>query len=100
VADNNIYTNLMARRNLLAAVDLAKQHPGRARELGVTDEESAGWRHAAQTMTIPFDEKLGVRPQAEGFTRHRVWDFAHTSAEQYPLMQHFPLLRPVPQAGG
>jgi alpha,alpha-trehalose phosphorylase len=90
VADNNIYTNLMARRNLLAAADLAQQHPGRACELGVTDEEPAGWRDAAQAMTIPFDEKLGVHLQAEGFTRHQVWDFARTSAEQYPLMRHFP----------
>src|ERR1700735_4576619 len=79
----------MARRNLLAAADLAEHYPGRARELGITDEESAGWRHAAQTMTIPFDEKLGVHPQAEGFTRHQVWDFAHTSPEQYPLLLHF-----------
>jgi alpha,alpha-trehalose phosphorylase len=90
VADNNVYTNLMARRNLLAACDLASQHPERARDLGVTGEESAGWRDAAQAMTVPFDEKHGIHPQAEGFTRHQVWDFAHTSAEQYPLMRHFP----------
>ena len=31
-----------------------------------------------------------MHPQAEGFTRHRVWDFAATSAGQYPLMLHFP----------
>jgi alpha,alpha-trehalose phosphorylase len=31
-----------------------------------------------------------VHPQAEGFTRHQVWDFAGTSAGQYPLMLHFP----------
>ncbi len=30
VADNNIYTNLMAQRNLLAAADLAERHPDRA----------------------------------------------------------------------
>jgi alpha,alpha-trehalose phosphorylase len=41
-------------------------------------------------MTVPFDEELGVHPQAAGFTRHQVWDFAATAAGQYPLMLHFP----------
>ena len=90
VADDNVYTNLMAAENLRAAADVAKQYTGRARDLGVSDEESAGWRDAAEAMTIPFDETLGVHPQAAGFTRHQVWDFAGTSAEQYPLMLHFP----------
>ena len=40
-------------------------------------------------MSIPYDEALGVHPQAEGFTRHQVWDFAHTTPEQYPLLLHF-----------
>jgi alpha,alpha-trehalose phosphorylase len=31
-----------------------------------------------------------VHPQAEGFTRQQVWDFARTPAGQYPLMLHFP----------
>ncbi|HEX9540168.1 MAG TPA: glycosyl hydrolase family 65 protein [Streptosporangiaceae bacterium] len=90
IADNNIYTNLMARQNLVAAADAAKRHPDRARELGVDAEESASWRDAAEAMFIPYDEALGVHPQAEGFTRHQVWDFAHTSPDQYPMLLHFP----------
>ena len=90
VADDNVYTNLMARDNLLAAADVAERYPDRARELGVTAEESASWRDAARSMYIPYDEALGVHPQAEGFTRHQVWDFAGTSADQYPLLLHFP----------
>ena len=90
IADDNIYTNLMAQRNLLAAADAAKRYPDRACELGVSDEESATWRDAAQAMTIPYDETLGVHAQAAGFTRRQVWDFARTSAGQYPLMLHFP----------
>jgi alpha,alpha-trehalose phosphorylase len=90
LADDNVYTNLMAAENLRAAADAAKQYTERACELGVSDKESAGWRDAAEAMTIPFDETLGVHPQAAGFTRHQVWDFAGTSAEQYPLMLHFP----------
>ena len=50
----------------------------------------ATWRDAAKAMYIPYDDSLGVHPQAEGFTSHEVWDFAATSAEQYPLLLHFP----------
>jgi alpha,alpha-trehalose phosphorylase len=41
-------------------------------------------------MTIPYDEALGVHPQAEGFTRHQEWDFEGTGPDQYPLLLHFP----------
>ena len=41
-------------------------------------------------MCIPYDGPLGVHPQSEGFTGHQVWDFAATTAEQYPLLLHFP----------
>jgi len=90
IADDNIYTNLMAAHNLRSAADAAKRHPDRARELGIDAEESASWRDAAEQMYIPFDEVLGVHPQAERFTRHQVWDFDHTEPEQYPLLLHFP----------
>jgi alpha,alpha-trehalose phosphorylase len=90
IADNNIYTNLMAQRNLLEAAEAAKRYPDRAKELGIDMEESASWRDAAEAMSIPYDEMLGVHPQAEDFTRHQVWDFAHTAADQYPLLLNFP----------
>jgi len=89
VADNNIYTNLMAAHNLRRAADLAKRYPDRAGELGIDAEESASWRDAAEQMLIPSDEALGVHPQADEFTTHQVWDFAHTESDQYPLFLHF-----------
>jgi len=90
IADNNVYTNLMAQRNLRAAADAAKRHPDQAYEFGVDAEETASWRDAAEDMYIPYDEHLGVHPQSEGFTGHEIWDFQHTRAEQYPLLLHFP----------
>jgi alpha,alpha-trehalose phosphorylase len=89
LADNNIYTNLMAQRNLNGAADVCARHVDRARELGVTPDEMAFWRAAAARMLIPYDARLGVHPQAEGFTDHEVWDFEHTSPDQYPLLLHF-----------
>jgi len=90
VADNNVYTNLMAQQNLRAAADAADRHPDEARAQGVDDEETASWRDAAAAMLIPYDTVLGVHPQAEGFTDHEVWDFEATPPEHYPLFLHFP----------
>jgi alpha,alpha-trehalose phosphorylase len=90
VADDNVYTNLMARKNLLAAATAAESYPDRARELGIDAEESADWRDAAEAMYVPYDDALGVHPQAEGFTRHQVWDFASTPPDHYPLLLHYP----------
>jgi alpha,alpha-trehalose phosphorylase len=90
VADNNVYTNLMAQRNLRDAADAVKRHPQRARELEVDDEEAAAWRDAADKMVIVYDEALKVHPQAEGFTRHARWDFEACAELQYPLLLHFP----------
>jgi len=90
IADDNVYTNLMARQNLEAAADAAARYPDRARELGIDSEEAASWRDAAAAIFIPYDQALGVHPQAEAFTRHQTWDFAATAADQYPLLLHFP----------
>ncbi|GAA2101892.1 glycoside hydrolase family 65 protein [Actinomadura alba] len=90
IADNNVYTNLMAQRNLVAAAETACRYPELAGRFGVTNEETAGWRDAAAAMHVPYDERLGVHPQSEGFTDHARWDFAATGPDQYPLLLHFP----------
>jgi alpha,alpha-trehalose phosphorylase len=90
LADNNVYTNLMAQRNFLAAAEAVRRNPDSAAALGVDEEEAATWRDAAATVVVPFDPALGVHPQSEGFTHHQRWDFEHTRPEQYPLLLHFP----------
>ncbi|MWK38041.1 family 65 glycosyl hydrolase [Actinomadura sp. J1-007] len=90
VVDNNVYTNLMARRNLQGAAAIAMKHPDLADRFGVTTEEAASWRDAAAAMLIPFDERMGVHPQNEGFTNHARWDFAATKPDHYPLLLNFP----------
>jgi alpha,alpha-trehalose phosphorylase len=90
VKDNNLYTNLMAQANLFAAADIAAKLPARARELGVTTEEAASWRDAAQDMYLPYDARLGVHPQHDGFTDYARWDFTSTPPEHYPLLLHYP----------
>ncbi|MFH8336703.1 glycoside hydrolase family 65 protein [Streptomyces sp. AM6-12] len=90
VADDNTYTNLMARQNLLAAADAVERHPREAARLGVDEEESAAWRDAAEAMHVPYNTELGVHEQHAGFTRYQRWDFEGTRADQYPLLLHFP----------
>ncbi|NYF56609.1 glycoside hydrolase family 65 protein [Micromonospora purpureochromogenes] len=90
VKDDNIYTNLMAQRNLLTAADCAMRYRDEAIDLGVTEEEAAQWRDAANAMYIPYDKGLKVHQQVEGFTRLQEWDFEHTPPEKYPLLLHYP----------
>src|SRR5436190_5496421 len=89
LADNNVYTNLMAQRNLRWAAQGVKLYPEKARALGVEADEAASWREAAEKMFIPYDERLGVTPQDEAFTEHEVWDLADITPDQYPLFLHF-----------
>ncbi len=90
IADNNVYTNLMAARNLRAAAGAIERYPELATPLGVDDEEASGWRSAAEAMFVPYDDSLGVHPQAEGFTEHQEWQFDSTPPENYPLLLHYP----------
>ena len=90
LVDNNVYTNLMAARNLRAAAEVARRHADCAASRGVSEHEIETWCHAAANMFVPFDENLGVTQQSAGFTRYRPWDFAATSPDQYPLLLHYP----------
>lgn len=90
VKNDNIYTNLMAQRNLLFAAELVNRYRDDAVHLGVTDEEAASWRDAASDMHLPYDDDVDVHQQVEGFTRLQEWDFLHTPSEKYPLLLHYP----------
>jgi len=85
IADNNVYTNLMAKRNLLAAAEKAT-----GTDTDVTAEEIASWRRAAERIVIPYDERRRVHPQSEGFTDHQLWDFAAMTQDDYPLLLRYP----------
>ena len=90
VVDDNVYTNLMAQRNLVDAAEACERLPAVARRLGVEPGETKVWRAAAEAMAVPYDESLGVHPQSEDYTEHAEWDFDLTPAEDYPLLLHYP----------
>ncbi len=89
IADDNIYTNLMAQRNLRGAADAARRWPDDAAALSVTEDEIESWRAAAQVMALPYDDAKDVHQQDRGFTDHEMWEF-EASAESggYPLLLH------------
>jgi alpha,alpha-trehalose phosphorylase len=90
VADNNIYTNLLAAKNLRGAADFAERYTEAGEGLRVDPEEIASWRDAAERMTIPYDEALEVHPQSENFTNHARWDFDAVGPDGYPLLLNYP----------
>jgi len=90
IVDDNVFTNLMAEKNLRGAAELASRHGKEAAALGVDDEEIAAWRDAAAAMHVPYDERLGIHPQDGDFLKHRLPDFSGWSEDDYPLLLHVP----------
>src|SRR4030095_5758782 len=55
LADDNVYTNLMAAANLRDAAAGARRWPGEAAERGVDAGEIERWRAAAKAMAVPYN---------------------------------------------
>jgi alpha,alpha-trehalose phosphorylase len=97
VVDNNLFTNLMAAENLTIAADAVARvrsespddHHRLVARTGLREEEIATWRLAAEHIHIPYDDKLGVHLQDDGFLKQAPWDFAGTPADRYPLLLHY-----------
>ncbi|MGV0808111.1 glycoside hydrolase family 65 protein [Mycolicibacterium setense] len=94
VVRDNVFTNLMAAHNLRVAVAACTRHPDASYSMGVTTEETAAWRDAADAAHIPYDDELGVHQQCQGFTTLAEWDFSANTA--YPLLLHEPYVRLYP----
>jgi alpha,alpha-trehalose phosphorylase len=89
VADDNVFTNLMAARNLRAAARACARHPDAAAALGVTADETTAWQTAADAVAVPYDKALAVHSQSAGFTQYARWNFDATR-DRSPLMLHAP----------
>ncbi|NMR29174.1 glycoside hydrolase family 65 protein [Crystallibacter degradans] len=87
VVDDNVFTNLMAARNLRWAADACDDDPAAAQRLQVTTAELGRWREAADSMYVPYDDVVGVHPANEGFTTYREWDFEDRQ-DAYPVQNH------------
>src|SRR5262249_2004584 len=94
VVNNNAYTNLMARENLRYAAQIVEAlratTPDVYTELvhrtGLEASEVEAWTRAAESMYVPYDEKLKIIPQDDAFLDREPWDFQNTPLDHYPLL--------------
>ena len=97
VVDNNVYTNLMARENLLYAAETVERVKQRRPDLytalvhktRLEPSEVTEWKQAADRMYVPYDERLKINPQDDHFLEQEPWDFDRTPADKYPLLLYF-----------
>jgi alpha,alpha-trehalose phosphorylase len=97
VVNDNAFTNLMARMNLLAAARgvrlLHDQRPADyevlVHDVKLEWAEVEAWERAAEAMYVPYDDARGIHPQDDAFLERERWDLANTPREKFPLLLHF-----------
>ncbi|MGC3995259.1 MAG: glycosyl hydrolase family 65 protein [Propionicimonas sp.] len=97
VVNDNLFTNVMARANLRAAVrnlrwieehDLDAYARVLAR-LSLTADEIEEFARVAEAMHVPYDERLGIHPQDDDFLSKELWDLPNTPPDKRPLLLHY-----------
>ena len=97
VVNDNLFTNVMARFNLRAAAFVVErmkaEHPEDyallVDRLQLGAYEASEWVRAADHMSIPYAENIGIHPQDSHFLEREIWDLAHTPADKRPLLLHY-----------
>ncbi|MFC7061051.1 glycoside hydrolase family 65 protein [Halobacillus seohaensis] len=101
IVNNNYYTNVMAKNNLLWAGKvydhLKSEDPQRLSELmsdlDADEEEIGKWQEAAEKMFLPYNEALKINEQDDTFLQKGKWDLDATPKDKYPLLLNYhPLL--------
>jgi len=97
LVNNNYYTNAMAQMHLNFAASIAERLQAEAPQefariaaaMALNVNEPAAWRRAASLMHLPYDQALQIHAQDDSFLSKKVWDFANTPQENYPLLLHY-----------
>ncbi|PWD51653.1 family 65 glycosyl hydrolase [Serinibacter arcticus] len=97
VVNDNLFTNVMARANLRAAVRELRALAERDGEvyarvltrLALTEEEILDMARVADGMHVPFEENLGIHPQDDDFLSKELWDLPNTPPGKRPLLLHY-----------
>ncbi|ORJ60643.1 glycoside hydrolase family 65 protein [Geothermobacter hydrogeniphilus] len=97
VVNNNTYTNLMARMNLLFAAETVTRMRQEAPDYyatlrhrtGLRESEICDWGKAAARMYIPYDEETGIHPQDDNFLDREIWDLTKTPRDKFPLLLYY-----------
>ena len=94
VVNNNAYTNLMARENLRYAAQTVEAlratdpdaYSTLVHKTALEPSEVEAWIRAADSMYVPYDEKLKIIPQDDSFLDREPWDFKNTPHDHYCLL--------------
>ncbi|WP_066043346.1 glycoside hydrolase family 65 protein [Herbiconiux solani] len=97
VVNDNLFTNVMARANLRAAVRQTRKmqqvdpaaYASMIKRLDLSQDEVEEWAAAAEAMHILFDADLGIHPQDAQFLEKELWDLENTPDSKRPLLLHF-----------
>ncbi|HSP22350.1 MAG TPA: family 65 glycosyl hydrolase, partial [Planococcus sp. (in: firmicutes)] len=97
IVNNNYYTNVMAKHNLLWAAKvfnlLKEQDSERLQQLTGTlqlsETEVAGWQNAGENMYLPYDDALQINAPDDSFLKKDRWDLKNTPAEKFPLLLNY-----------
>lgn len=86
IVDNNLYTNLLAQENIYAALKALELLGDDGKKLGVSEEEKAYLKQVADKMYLPYDEKLGIFLQDDGFMMRKPYDESSIPEEKRHLL--------------
>jgi beta-phosphoglucomutase len=97
LVNNNYYTNIMAKENLLSAVGflekLRNQDPygweSLCERISLLPREPEEWESAARAMYLPFDQSLGIYAQDDSFLSKARWEVKDIPPEKRPLLLHY-----------
>ncbi len=90
LVNDNYYTNRMAKHHFEFIVDYAHHHANDIKrsmdQIDMDDEELANMALAAQNMTLPLDQDLGIIKQDDSFICKKNLQLESLTPEELPLL--------------
>lgn len=95
--DNNWYTNYSCVKCFKHTIDYLEQVAGKypedyanlCRKTNFRYAETAGWKSIMENMYLPYDEKLGIFVQQDGYMDKELRSVDVIPADQRPINQHW-----------
>ncbi|MFD2044219.1 glycoside hydrolase family 65 protein [Ornithinibacillus salinisoli] len=95
IVNNNYYTNVMAKHNLLWAAKLYRKLKEKgaldqlAERLDLSEQEAKEWQEAGENMYLPYDESRKINAQDDSFLKKERWDLENTPKDKFPLLLNY-----------
>lgn len=95
MVNNNYYTNISAKNNLLNAYKLINILKNKEEYIlfkdrtGITDEELNEFNNAANCMYLPYDEKLDIIMQDDSFLNKKKINLSSFNSKEFPLLLNY-----------